>query len=128
MYATHRRPTSLVNGLFVLTLCMLAYLGAIGFGTVWVRHEISVTANINGVLEQQIIDLRRAVNETSAEIAYALNPDQLIQKNVTFGLHLVRPNEQQVFRITDDVERRLSAKRFSQVYTAQEGRGAEVTP
>lgn len=128
MYATPNRPASLVNGLFVLTLCMLAYLGAIGFGTVWVRHEISVTANTNRLLEQQIIDVQRAVNETSAEIAYALNPDQLIQKNVTFGLHLVRPSEQQVFRITDDVERRLSAKRFSQFYTAQEGRGSDATP
>jgi cell division protein FtsB len=128
MPALTRRPASLVNGMFVLTLGLLAYLGAIGFGTVWVRHQISVTANINRALEQQITDLQRAVNETSAEIAYALNPEQLILKNTTFGLHLVRPAEQQVFRITDDVERRLSAKRFSHVYTAQEGRGGEATP
>jgi hypothetical protein len=118
MRTARRRPGSVVNGLFLLTLGMLAYLGAIGFGTVWVRHQISVTANSNRILEQQIAETQRAVNETSAQLAYELNPEQLIQKNAALGLHLVRPHEQQVLRVTVDVERRLAAKRFGQFYSA----------
>ena len=123
MRSNSRRPASVVNGLFVVTLVMLAYLGAIGFGMVWFRHQISVTANSNRSLEQQIVELQRDVNEVAAEIAYALNPEQLIQKNAIFGLNLVRPHEQQVFRVTADVERRLATKRLGNYYTAIEGRG-----
>jgi hypothetical protein len=123
MRPNHRRPASVLNGLFVVTLVMLAYLGAIGFGMVWLRHQISVTANSNRGLEQQMIELQRDVNEVAAEIAYALNPEQLIQKNVIFGLNLVRPHEQQVFRVSVDVERRLATKRLGHYYTANEERG-----
>jgi hypothetical protein len=112
-----------LNGLFVVTLVMLAYLGAIGFGMVWLRHQISVTANSNRNLEQQVAELQRDVNEVSAEIAYALNPEQLIRKNAVFGLNLVRPHEQQVFRVTADVERRLATKRLGKYLAAHEERG-----
>ena len=125
---SHRRSASVVNGLFVVTLVMLAYLGAIGFGMVWLRHLISVSANSNRGLEQQIIELQREVNEVSAEIAYALNPEQLIKKNTMFGLHLVRPHEQQVVRVSLDVERRLATKRYGHYYTANEERGAVAVP
>jgi cell division protein FtsB len=123
---SNRRSASVINGLFVVTLVMLAYLGAIGFGMVWLRHQISVTANTNRGLEQQIAELQREVNEVSAEIAYALSPEQLIRKNIDFGLNLVRPHEQQVFRVTADVERRLATKRYGQFYTANEERGGAI--
>jgi hypothetical protein len=90
------------------------------------RHGISVSANNNRVLEHQIADLQREVNEVSAEIAYALSPEQLIRKNIDFGLNLVRPHEQQVFRVTVDVERRLATKRYGQFYTASEERGGAI--
>jgi hypothetical protein len=123
------RSPSVVNGLFVVTLVMLAYLGAIGFGMVWLRHSISVSANNNRGLEQQIAELQREVNEVSAEIAYALSPEQLIRKNIDFGLNLVRPHEQQVFRVTVDVERRLATKRYGRFYTANEDRaGVSAVP
>jgi cell division protein FtsB len=126
MHAAQHRPASVLNGLFVVTLVMLAYLGAIGFGMVWLRHKISVTANTNRNLEQQIAELQRDVNEVAAEIAYALNPEQLIRKNAEFRLDLVRPSEQQVFRVTADVERRLATKRFGHYYTANGDRVAET--
>jgi cell division protein FtsB len=123
MHIARRQPASVVNGLFVVTLVMLAYLGAIGFGMVWLRHKISVTANSNRSLEKKIVELQRDVNEVAAEIAYALNPEQLIRKNAEFRLNLARPHEQQVFRVTADVERRLASKRFGHYYSANEERG-----
>lgn len=125
MRATRRRSAPVVNGLFLGTLVLLAYLGAIGFGMVWFRHQISVAANANRGLEQQIVEVRRDVNEVGAEIAYALNPQQLIRKNAEFGLNLMRPRESQVRRVTEDVERRLASKRFQQLfyYSANEERG-----
>jgi hypothetical protein len=102
----------MLNGLFLLTLLLLAYVGAIGFATVWLRHRISVTANAGKVLEQRIVELQRSVNEVTAEIATAESPEQLQRQNIVLGLHLVRPREEQVFRVSDGVEPRLAAKRF----------------
>jgi cell division protein FtsB len=123
MRSSRRRSAPVVNGLFVFTLILLGYLGAIGFGMVWFRHQISITANANHALEQQMREVQREVNEVSAEIAYALNPEELIQKNAQFRLQLVRPSEQQVFRVTDDVERRLAGKRFDQRFYTINGDG-----
>jgi hypothetical protein len=111
-------PVSVVNGLFLLTLVMLGYTGAIGFGTVWLRHQISVSANESKQLEQQIADLQRRLSETSAEIAVARSPEQLIRQNELLGLNLVRPTEEQVVRATGDVERRLAEKRFDQLFSS----------
>lgn len=111
-------PASVVNGLFLLTLVMLGYTGAIGFGTVWLRHQISVSANESKQLEQQIADLQRRLNETSAEIAFERSPEQLIRRNELLGLNLVRPTEDQVVRATGDVERRLAEKRFDRLFSS----------
>ncbi len=121
MRSSRRPPAPVLNGLFVFTLVLLGYMGAIGFGMVWYRHQISVTANSNRVLEQQITAMQRDVNEVAAGIAFALNPEQLIEKNARFHLNLVRPHESQVFRVTEDVERRLAGKRFNQHYYTADG-------
>ena len=81
------------------------------------------------IYRDQLAELQREVNEVSAEIAYALSPEQLIRKNIDFGLNLVRPHEQQVFRVTVDVERRLATKRYGRFYTANEDRaGVTAVP
>lgn len=121
--STEARKTSaaVVNGLFFLTLFMLAYAGAIGFGTVWLRHRISVTANANKALEMQMLDLQRRDNEVLAEIAQAQTTAELLRQNSLLGLQLVQPREGQVLRTTDDVERRLAAKRFGRLFFATGG-------
>jgi hypothetical protein len=109
-----------VNSLFLLTLFMLAYMAAIGFGTVWLRHEISITANTNKVLEAEIADAQRRLDETTAEVAFAESPEQLLKQNTALGIHLIRPREDQVIRASDDVERRLAAQRFGQLFSTTE--------
>lgn len=108
----------MVNSVFLLTLVMLAYAGIIGFGKVWMRHEVSVSANASKVLEQEITDAQRRLADLSAKIAVARGTDQLLRLNAQLGLNLVQPSEEQVIRTRDDVELRLAAKRFDRLLSA----------
>jgi hypothetical protein len=119
----------MVNSLFLLTLLLLAYAGAIGFGKVWMRHRVSVSANASKVLEQEIADVQRRLADASAKIAVARGTDQLLRLNAQLGLNLVQPSEEQVIRTRDDVELRLAAKRFERLLSGgndQTERAAEV--
>lgn len=118
-----KSPSSLVNSLFLLTLPLLAYVGAIGFGTVWLRHQISVTANANKKLESQIAETQRGEAELAAEIAQAQTTGELLRKNVSLGINLVQPRPEQVLTAKDDVERLLAAKRFGSYVTSAESSG-----
>ncbi len=109
-----------MNSLFLLTLFMLAYMAAIGFGTVWLRYEISVTANINKGLEAEIADTQRRLSEVDAEVAFAESPAELLKQNHALGIDLIQPREDQVVRESDDVERRLAAKRFGRLFSTTE--------
>jgi hypothetical protein len=113
-----KTPASVVNSLFLLTLPLLAYVGAIGFGTVWLRHQISVTANANKSLEVQIVEAQRHETDVSAEIAQAQTPAELLRQNTRLGLNLIQPRADQVLQVTDDVERRLAAKHFGQFFSS----------
>jgi hypothetical protein len=108
----------MLNGLFLFTLGLLAYGGAIGFGMVWLRHQISVTANANSALDERIIRLEREFESVAAEVSTARSPERLLRKNEEFGLGLVRPREEQVRRVQVDVERQLAARRFDRTFAA----------
>ncbi|BET69555.1 hypothetical protein ASA1KI_44730 [Opitutales bacterium ASA1] len=119
-HRTSKPKGGVVNSLFLLTLFMLAYMAAIGFGTVWLRYEISVTANTNKGLESEIADVQRRLLEVGAQVAGAQSPEQLLRQNRELGINLVRPREDQVVRETEDVERRLAAKRFGLLFSTIE--------
>ncbi|RME67778.1 MAG: hypothetical protein D6781_12480 [Verrucomicrobia bacterium] len=106
------------GSVLLLTIALICYAGGIGFAAVWLRHEISVTANNIKVLEQKIADVQRRVDEAAAEVAEARSPENLIRLNQELGLNLVQPDERQVIRITENVERRLAAKRFDRLFTS----------
>jgi hypothetical protein len=116
-----RPKGGVVTGFFVLTLFMLAYIAAIGFGTVWLRHEISVLADVNKAIEGEIAILQRRLDEATAEVAFAQSPEQLLKQNIALGVNLVRPREEQIIRTSDEVERMLAAKRFNLLYSARDG-------
>ena len=103
------------GALAVMTLLMVGYIGAIAFATVWLRHRISVAANASRALEVQMAEVQRKIDGVNADIARAESPAQLLVQNTALGLNLVRPNEQQIVRTSDDVERRLATKRFNQL-------------
>jgi hypothetical protein len=108
-----------INQLLVYTLVMLVFTGSIGFGTVWLRHEISLAANRNKMLQADLAEVQRQIDQFTAEIAAAKNPDTLIRLNSEMRLGLVPPREEQSEHVATDVEQRLAAKRNQDLFIAE---------
>jgi hypothetical protein len=98
-----------VNQFMVYALVAICGSASIGLGTVWMRHQISIAANANKVLESSIADLERRVEETDAAIAAEQDPAVLNRRNVDWQLGLVPPQETQVRRVPDDPVMLLTA-------------------
>jgi hypothetical protein len=115
-----------LNRILFFSFLLLVYAGTIGFGTVWLRHQIAVAANENKVIEQGIVEIERRLSEVDAELAASLSPEFLILRNRELDLRLARPSESQIVRISEDVEIRLATKRnqglFSSVNYSSAGR------
>lgn len=99
-----------VNQLIVYTLVLIGFTGSIGLGTVWMRHQISVTANATKVLDARIAELDRRVNETTATIEAEQDPVVLKRRNDEWRLGLVQPAPEQIVRIQGDPVLKLAAK------------------
>ncbi len=112
MHAVEKSGTqAFVNQFMVYALVAICGSASIGLGTVWMRHQISITANANKVLESRIADLERRIEETDSAIASEQDPSVLNRRNSEWQLGLVAPAEMQVRRIPDDSVMRLAAKR-----------------
>ena len=106
-----------VSQLIALTLILLIFSGSLGLGAVWVRQEISGTANRSHSLEVKIADVERRLDEVNAEVAASLNPEALLQQNQVMRLGLVSPTEAQVVRVNESPELRLASKLNREVFT-----------
>jgi hypothetical protein len=113
-----------VNQVLIGALVMICFSGSLGFGTVWLRHAISLTADRNKQLEAQLAEIDRQVDETTAAIGAEQSPDALVRRNAEWHLGLVPPSEPQVVRVPDDVEQRLAAKNHAELYAANDGPAA----
>ncbi len=98
-----------VNQFMVYALVAICGSASIGLGTVWMRHQISVVANANKVIEAAIADVERNIEETNAAIAAEQDPAVLNRRNSDWNLGLVPPGETQVRRVTQDPVGRLAA-------------------
>ena len=96
-----------INQLLVYTLVMLVFTGSIGFGTVWMRHEISLAANRNKNLQARLAEVQRHLDQLTAEIAAGQNPDTLIRLNSEMRLGLVPPRQEQSEHVAVDAEQWL---------------------
>lgn len=99
-----------INQLLVCLLLTFCVSGSIGLGTVWMRHQISLTANANKTLEYRIAEVERHLAETATIIETEQSNDVLRRRNAELGLRLVQPAESQVVRITQSPEMYLAAK------------------
>jgi hypothetical protein len=106
----------LVNRIIALTLLLLVFTGTLGLGAVWMRQEISSTANFSRTLEDRLTGVERRLDEVNAEVAAAVNPDALLRQNKFMNLALVAPREIQVVRVEGSAELRLAAKRNREVF------------
>ena len=107
---------ALVNRLVALTVVLFVFAGSLGLGAVWFRQEISSTANRNRALEGRIADVERRLDEVSAQVAAAVNPDALLRQNEAMRLGLAAPREPQVVRVAGSPELRLAAKRSAEAF------------
>lgn len=108
---TERKASSraFVNQFMVYALVAICTSASIGIGTVWMRHQISLAANENKVLEASIADVERRIEETDASISAEQDPAVLNRRNTEWQLGLVPPGETQVRRISEDPVIRLAS-------------------
>jgi hypothetical protein len=100
-----------VNQLLVYTLVMIGFSGSIGLGTVWMRHQISLTANANKLLDARIADVERHLAEATTAAETERDANVLLRRNTEWRLGLVQPNPQQIVHVGEDPVTRLAAKR-----------------
>jgi hypothetical protein len=108
-----------INQVLVYTLVMLVFTGSIGFGTVWLRHEISLAANRNKNLRTHLAEVQRHLDQLTAEIAAAQSPDALIRLDSSMRLGLDMPRQEQIQRVAGDVEQQLAARRNPDLFVAE---------
>jgi len=104
-----------VNQLLVCLLVTICFGGSIGLGTVWMRHQISVTAKANNTLQARIQEVERAIADKTTVIETALRPDELRRLNVEHRLGMVPRNEVPVIHVAEDPLERMARR----VYAAQ---------
>lgn len=108
------RPTSkhaFVNQFLIYTLVAMGLSGTIGLSTVWMRHQISLTANANRALDARIVEVQRHIAESTAAIEGEQDTTVLLQRNSQWRLGLVPPSQAQVVHITEDAVNHLAVKR-----------------
>lgn len=99
-----------VNQLLVFVLVTISLGGSVGLGTVWMRHQISSTANTNRALAAQIVEIERRVAETTTLIESEQSPELLRQRNQRWRLGLMPVSESQKIHVAEDPVRRLAAR------------------
>lgn len=116
-----------VNQLLVYTLVMICFSGSIGLGTVWLRHQISITANNTKVLEQRIVEAERHLAELNTQVTAEQSIDVLARRNSEWNLGLVLPKEPQVVRVSESPERRLAARNNAEIFAPEAVANGAVT-
>ena len=114
----NRAANLILNRIIVYSLLILALVGGFGVVTVWMRHQISQSANSLQALEQQITEERRELAQLEVELTIAMSTDKLIYLNRSLELGLREPAYTQIVHVTDNVETRLYEKNANSVFTA----------
>lgn len=106
-----------INQLLVYTLVMICFSGSIGLGTVWMRHQISLTANTTKQLDARLTAVERHLSEATAAAEAERDTSVLLRRNAEWKLGLILPNQAQVVHVTEDPVMRLAAKRNRNMYS-----------
>jgi hypothetical protein len=99
-----------INRLIALSLLLLLFSGSLGLGAVWVRQEISQTANRSRALVTKIADVERRLEAVNTAIAVDGTANALRERNEVMRLGLALPKESQVVRVDGSPELRLLAR------------------
>lgn len=93
----------------IYALVAICSTGSLGLGIVWARHQISVIANTNRVLQARIDDVERRLQEATASVAAEEDPAVLTRRNEQWRLGMVPPAGGQVLRVVEDPVVRLAS-------------------
>lgn len=104
-------PNANTNKVVVLLLAWFVFFGTAGLAAVAMRQEIFRTANQNRVMEGELADVTRKLDEIRAQIAAAESVQALLDRNQTMRLALATPQERQVVRVGSDPSIELARKR-----------------
>ena len=108
-----------INQLLVYTLVMICFSGSIGLGTVWMRHQISITANATKQLDARLSAIERHLTEATAAAEIERDTNVLLRRNSEWKLGLVPPTQAQIVNVTEDPVIRLAAKRNRMLFGDQ---------
>lgn len=114
-----KNSQAFINQLLVCLIVTFGFSGSIGLGTVWMRHQISVTANSNKILEGKITEMERRISESSALIESEQSISKLRERNRDWKLGLDVPQEKQSVWIDADPDRLLAAKRNRDLFNTE---------
>jgi hypothetical protein len=114
-----------VNQLLLCLLVTIGFGGSIGLATVWMRHQISTTANANRVLAAEYSRIERLIDEKKTIIETEQSPDKLRALNVAMNLGLVEMSQIAVVHVTENTTDRMAAR----IYDVRDtDRAASVVP
>ena len=106
-----------VNQFLVWLLVTFTCTGSLGLGVVWMRHQISATANANRKLEARIDDIKRHIDETATKIEGEQSSDVLRRRNAEWHLGLAPRAETQLVHVTEDPVLRLAQRANRDLFT-----------
>jgi len=106
-----------VNQLLVCLLVTICCGGSLGVGLVWIRHQISVTANANRSMTARIREVERQIMETKTRVESAQSPDALRRLNAEFQLGLAPKSDGQVLHVAGDPVHRLMTRANRELFT-----------
>lgn len=118
-----KNSQAFVNQLLVCLLVTMTFGGSLGLGTVWMRHQISVTAKANRALLAEITEVNRRSDDIEAHIRSEQRPELLRQLNLEFRLGLAPMNEVPVVHVTENVTQRMVER--ANRWSFPEGAGLE---
>jgi hypothetical protein len=112
-----KNSQAFVNQIVVCLLVTICFGGTVGLGTVWMRHQISTTANTNRQLAAELTELRRLISERTAVIESEQHPELLRGLNTRMRLGLVPMNDVPLYNVTEDPVRRMVERANAGVFS-----------
>jgi hypothetical protein len=120
-------PSAFANQLLLGVLVTFCTGGSIGLATVWMRHQISVTAKANRDLGQELARLERLYDEKKTTIETEQAPDRLRELNAALRLGLVPMSDIPVLQVGEDVVERMARRANRDLFTDTAVRAEPVT-
>lgn len=117
----NKNSQAFVNQLVICLLVTITFGGSIGLGTVWIRHQNSMTAKANQLLARRIAEVERKSDDMTTVIQSEQRPGLLRKLNdeMRLGLVPMTMDQMPIIRVSENPAQRLVEKAGREIY--QEG-------